>query len=494
MDYFLGIDIGGTVTKAGLYSTMGDEIGVAERYAEVLSSQSGFTERDMGELWQTVCNVIRQLLHDTQVDNTLIQGVSFSSHGKGLYAIDKKGQPVRNGIISSDTRALALVKQWQEQGIDRLTYPRGLQQLWTAHPATLLRWLKDHERAHYDDISAVLMVHDYVRYRLTGRIAAEVTNISGSNLYNQRTQDYDPQLMADFGIAEVIDKTAPVIGSTELAGEVTADAAAACGLAQGTPVYGGLFDVVASAVCSGVCDEQVLSAVAGTWSIATCVTSTIIPAEYPYVWGSYCIPGKYFVHEGSPTSAGNLAWFMRHFFAKEQGDYAQFDQWVAERSGQATEIVFLPYLFGSNYSLNLAGGLVGMRAHHELADVIYALYEGIVFSHLLHQDRILQLNPQVQRIRITGGPTHSPVWMQMFADAGNLPLDVVDIQQSGCRAAALCAAVGRGFYADFAEAIAASKPYVRTYFPQQANHRQLRRQMLHYLDTAKALSEVAYAG
>jgi len=493
MACFLGIDIGGTVTKAGLYSADGQEIGVAERYADVLSPQPGFTERNMDELWQTVCNVIQEVIHDTQVAPADILGVSFSSHGKGLYAIDGEGRPVRNGIISSDTRALALVKEWQGKGIDRLTYPRGLQQLWTAHPATLLRWLKINEPENYHRISAVLMVHDYVRYRLTGVIAAEVTNISGSNLYNQHTGDYDPQLMEDFGIAEVRHKTAPVIGSTEQGGSVTKSAAQACGLALGTPVYGGLFDVVASAVCSGVCDDRILSAVAGTWSIATCVTDSIIPSEYPYVWGSYCVPGKYFVHEGSPTSAANLAWFMRNFCGDENTPYQQFDKWVAERSGHDTEIVFLPYLFGSNYSLNLAGGLVGMRSHHEKADIIYALYEGIVFSHLLHQDRILQLNPQVKRIRITGGPTHSPVWMQMFADAGNLPLDVLDIKQSGCRAAALCAAVGRGYYSDFAEAIAATQPDVRTYTPQKDAHLQLRRQMAHYLNTAKALSEVSYA-
>ncbi|TKI04977.1 FGGY-family carbohydrate kinase [Martelella alba] len=493
MACFLGIDIGGTVTKAGLYSAEGEEIGVAERYADVLSPSAGFTERDMDELWRTVCAVIREVIQTGRVKSADILGVSFSAHGKGLYAIDAQGRPVRNGIISSDTRALTLVRHWREQGIDRLTYPRGLQQLWTAHPATLLRWLKIHEPENYQRISSVLMAHDYVRYCLTGVIAAEVTNISGSNLYNQYNGNYDPQLMADFGIADARYKTAPVIGSTQQAGRVTESAAQACGLAAGTPVYGGLFDVVASAVCSGVCDDRILSAVAGTWSIATSVTDAIIPATYPYVWGSYCVPGKFFVHEGSPTSAANLSWFMRNFCSDETDPYARFDQWVAERGGQSTEMIFLPYLFGSNYSLNLAGGLVGMRSHHNKADIVHALYQGIVFSHLVHQDRILKLNPKIARIRITGGPTHSAVWMQMFADAGNLPLDVVDIQQSGCRAAALCAAVGQGYYADFAQAIAATQPYVRTYLPQKDAHFRLRRQMARFLDTAKALSEVAYA-
>lgn len=88
---------------------------------------------------------------------------------------------MRNGIISSDTRALAFVKKWYREGIDKLAYPKGLQQLWTGHPVSLLAWLKAHEPANYDKIDAVLMVHDYVRFRLTGEATAEITNISGSN-------------------------------------------------------------------------------------------------------------------------------------------------------------------------------------------------------------------------------------------------------------------------------------------------------------------------
>jgi L-xylulokinase len=493
MAYFLGIDIGGTVTKAGLYSADGCEVGVVEQDGEMLSSQPGFSERDMNALWSSVCQVVKQVIASSAIQPADIHGVSFSSHGKGLYAIDQHGKPVRNGIISSDTRALSLVQQWCEQGLDRHTYQRGLQQLWTGHPVSLLHWLKQHEPANYDRIAAVLMVHDYVRFCMTGEIAAEITNISGSNLYNQHTRSYDTSLMADFGIPEAEGKTAPVIGSSEQAGVVTASAAAACGLLAGTPVYGGLFDVVASAVCSGVSDEKTLSAVAGTWSIATCVTDQVIAADHPYVWGSYCIPGKYFVHEGSPTSAANLNWFMRHLWGNDRSLYTQFDQWVKQNNGKPSDIVFLPYLFGSNLNLNLSGSLVGMRGHHGMPDVVNAIYQGIVFSHLLHQDRILKLNPHVERIRITGGPTHSEPWMQMFADGGNIPLEVVDIQQCGCRAAALCAAVGAGYYADFSEAMAATQPAVRTFIPQSASNQNLRQQMARYINVAEALSEVEYA-
>lgn len=492
MGYFLGIDIGGTMIKAGLYRTNGDEIAVAECDGETISPQPGFSEREMETLWSDLCLTIRRVLNLAAITCDQVRGVSFSSHGKGLYAINKKGQSVRNGIVSSDTRAVAMIVELQRQGIDAVTYPRSLQPIWNSHPAVLLRWLKQYEPVEYEAIDRVLMAHDYLRFRLTGEATAEITNISGSNLFNQQTADYDPVLMAAFGIEEVADKTAPLIGSAELAGYVTDHAAAQCGLSAGTAVYGGLFDVVGAALCSGVVDDRTLSTVAGTWSIATCVTEKLLPSSHPFAWGRYCMEGHYFVHEGSPTSASNLAWFLRQFCDNDHQRYTQFNHWVEERSKQPSEIVFLPYLFGSNLGNNLPGGLIGLRGHHDMADIVQAIYQGIVFSHLVHQDRLMELNPKVERIRMTGGPTQSSVWMQMFANASTFPLEAVNIQQSGCQAAAICAAVGAGEYSSFTEALQVIQPDVHTYYPDEAANRRLRDSFENYKHVAQALNEVNY--
>lgn len=483
---FIGIDIGGTVTKAGIYDEKGNEVHVASQYAEVLSEQPGFTERNMDELWQTVCNVVKKVIYESQVPALSIKGISFSSHGKGMYAIDKQGTPVRNGIISSDTRALEYVKKWYHEGIDKQAYSKGLQQLWTGHPVSLLAWLKDHEPANYDKIGAVLMVHDYIRFKFTSEINAEITNISGSNFYNQFTSQYDSDMMVLFGIPEVADKTAPVINSTDCVGYITQRAALDCGLCPGTPVFGGFFDVVSSAVASGISDNKTLSAVAGTWSIATSVTDHIIENDFPYIWGKYCIPGKYFVHEGSPTSASNLSWFVKQFFHNEVDCYQNFEQWIGESTD--SQLVFLPYLFGSNLAMDLQGGLFGLSGHHTKKDVIAAIYRGIVFSHLVHQDRIISLNPAITKIRFTGGPSKSKRWTQMYADAANLPLEVVDIEQAGCRAAALCAAAGAGVYSSFSEAMAETQSDVMLFEPHQQRHDLLREGYSRYLQVAQSLS------
>jgi len=486
--FFMGVDLGGSVIKAGVYSPEGQEIIVAERPFPTQSPAAGFSERDMDILWQITSGVINEAIDNSRLSASEIAGVSFSSHGKGLYLLNKNGKPVRNGIVSSDSRAQHIVDEWHTNGTAKQAYPISLQQLWPSHPAALLRWLKEYEPDNYRDTSYVLMVHDYIRYRLTEQITCEETNISGSQLYNPNQSSYEPELCRLFGIDEVNDKLASVINSAELAGCVTTHAAKECGLAEGTPVFGGLFDVVGAALSSGVTQKEKLSAVAGTWTISTRVFNEIIPADYPYVWGKYCIPGSYFVHEGSPTSASNLAWFTRNFFNQRLQDYNELRRCIAEGATRKNDILFFPWLYGSNYHSNLHGGLIGLSSHHTDADIIYAIYQGIVFSHLLHQDRIIGIENSTQSIRFTGGPTQSEQWMQMFCDASNIPLDIVDVQQSGCRAAALCAAVGTGFYSGFDKAIDASVPQMSTLYPNAAGHQQLRDKYKYFKSIADALS------
>lgn len=488
MSFFLGVDLGGTVIKAGIYSGTGEEMAVYEHSAALLSEHEGFAERNMDELWQAVCIVTRGALEKAGLSANEIKGVSFSSHGKGLYAIDKEGKPVRNGIISSDTRAVDIVKKWLAEGIDDKSYPYGLQQVWVSHPAAILAWLKEHERANYDKIGSILMIHDYVRYRMTGEIGAEVTNISGSNLLNIKTGQYDERLLKLFGLEECKDKLAKVVDSSEKCGEITAQAAQELGLAPGTPVFGGFFDVVSSAISTGVIDDSAISAAAGTWSIATAIHNNIPQHEHHYVWGKYCIPGLYFVHEGSPTSASNLSWWrdniINHFSLKECNEFVA----KIQQSYKKSTLFFLPYLFGSNYQVGMNGTLFGMQNHHTKEDVVYAIYEGIVFSHTYNQDKIVAITPNAKTIRMNGGPTNSEPWMKMYASCANLPVEISSVKQTGCMAAAICAMVGSGFYKDYIEAVKNTLQPMRVIEPDQKMHTYLRERYSEYLEINRKLA------
>ena len=488
MAHFLGVDVGGSVIKSGLYDEHGLEKAVASRSEPAIVGPVGWSERNMHSMWQAVCSSVRQVIAESGVRTSDIRGVSFSAHGKGLYAVDHNGEPVRNGIISSDNRAIPFVRQWKADRVDVAAYPFAYQQVWPSHPVSLLAWIKENEPDNYIRIHRILMAHDWIRYKLTGEFGAEITNISGSNLFNVERGDYEPALFKLFGIEEMQGCTAPVVGSTESLAGVSVRAAAETGLLAGTPVYGGFFDVVSAAVCAGLADQRHINVIMGTWTIETWIADRIHASDYPYTWGRYCIPGKYFVHEGSPTSASNLEWFLRTFMPDVAQPHQHCDAMLTMLKKAETGVQFLPYLFSSNLGDNLSGGFYGLANAHGLPHIVQAVYEGICFAQHVHLEKILALSGRDRLLRLTGGPARSAVWMQMVADISEMPVEVMHVKESGCLGAAIAAAVGSGTYATFLDAMAAMCPSGTRLEPDRSAAPRYREKYAYFRELARAIN------
>lgn len=486
MEYWLGLDCGGTFIKAGLYDRTGAELGIARKNLDIIAPQPGWAERDMPALWQTAASVIRDLLGITGVSASAIVAVGISAQGKGLFLLDKQGLPLGHAILSSDQRALALVQSWQQAGMPQALYPQTRQTLWTGHPVSLLRWIKLHQPERYQRTGSVLMAHDYLRYCLTGDLACEETNISESNLYQMASGRYDPALAEQLEIGEIFGALPSLVGSADIAGRVSAPAADATGLLPGTPVVGGLFDVVSTALCAGLQDETRLNAVMGTWSVTSGITDTIQDGyAHPFVYGRHAEAGKYIIHEASPTSAANLEWFCRQWGLN---DYAQLNQWVAALPKAGSTLLFAPFLYGSNAGLGLSASFYGMQAFHQREHLVQAIYEGVVFCHMTHLYRMLQRFPQVNALRVTGGPAKSAPWMQMFADISGLPVELPQIEETGCLGAAMAAMVGSGVFHDFTHAQRDLAPRIERVLPDEQARAAYHTKHQHYQALVSALN------
>lgn len=480
MRYLLGLDNGGTTTKAAIYDLYGKEICVSSTETKMLTPLPDFVERDMEEMWNANCMVIREAIHKSGIGPEEISAVAVCGHGKGLYLIDANGKPVRNGIISTDNRSWAYREKWMQDGTADKVYQYTCQQIMACQPVALLAWLRDHEPDSLERACYLLPAKDYVRFRLTGEISAELSDMSGTNLVNLWTRNYDDRILKLFGIEDCKRLLPPLIDSpVKIGGYITEVAAEATGLKIGTPVAAGLWDMDACMLSTGVLDESYISMIAGTWNINIYLNRKPVIDHSAMMNSCFSVPGHYMVEESSPTSAGANAWFIRTFLQKEkdelkaQGDsiYDEMNQWVEEIPPQKFCPIFLPYVLGSNVHPNAKGCFIGMNASHNLKHIVRGVYEGIAFTHRTHLLNLMKSYPGTPKaIRLAGGVTHSPVWAQMFADVMGMNIETVGTEETGAQGCAIAASVTGKIYGSLSEAVDHMFQKGKTYFPNMKNH------------------------
>ena len=462
MHYFIGLDNGGTATKAALFDRSGREVGKAVVATASITPKPGFVERDMEEMWDANCTVISRVLHETGVSPKDVAGIGIAGHGKGLYLWGRDGKPVRNGIISTDNRAWAYPKRWAEDGTEEQVFQRTAQHIMACQAVSLLAWLRDNEPENYRNIRWVFECKDYVRFRLTGEARGEITDYSGANLMNLHTREYDPELLRLFGLEAISDALPPLCRATEVCGRVSEEAAARCGLLPGTPVIGGMFDINACALAVGVTDPERICMIAGTWSINEYVSAEPVTDGSVLMNSLFCLPEYYLIEESSPTSAGNNEWFVRELLpelvgqCKEQNEsiYEELNRWVDEIPPEEFVPVFLPFLMASNVHPNAKGSFVGISLNHSRRHLARSVYEGIAFCHRMHLERLLGCRATPPAcIRLAGGAARSVVWAQMFADVMKLPVETVEANETGALGCAIAAAVAVAEYPDLRTAV-----------------------------------------
>lgn len=477
MKYYLGVDNGGTATKAALYDSSGKELCVASCSSQTITPQLNFCERDMTEMWEDNCRMIRRVLESSGVAPEEIAAVSCCGHGKGLYLWGNENAPVMNAILSTDNRAWSYPLAWEKDGTAEKLYSRTCQGIIGSQPISLLAWLRDHRPELIPRIRHIFSCKDYIRFRLTGKAGAELTDISGTGLLNLHTKAYDPEILSLLNLEMFSPALAPLCRSTDLCGAVTEEAAACTGLTAGTPVAGGMFDIDACAIAAGVSEPSKLCMIAGTWSINEYVRKTPILDGSVKFNSLFCDPEYYLIEESSPTSAGNNQWYIDQLLpelkAQPGSIYDRLNAWCGEIPPTEFCPIFLPFLMASNVHPNAKGSLVGLSMHHTRAHITRGIYEGIVFSHRYHLEKLQKsLDHSIDCIRLAGGAARSAVWAQMFADICNMPVETVNAGETGTLGCAINAAVAIGDHPDYQ---AASKAMVRlgsTYRPR-AEFRQV---------------------
>ncbi|OBZ97208.1 xylulose kinase [Pararhizobium polonicum] len=452
MTSLLGIDNGLTVTKAVIFDADGTQLAVARRRVPQSMPHAHFVERDMLGLWQATAEAIREAITLSGRPAEDIKAVAATAHGDGLYLLDEARQPLGPGILSLDSRASDIIDEWSGSTVFTEALALTGQVPHVSAPSALLAWIKAHEPDRYKRIRHVLGCKDWLRFCLSGTIGTDRTEASTS-FTDVRRQTYAPEALRLFGLEELFEALPPMAHSADIAGHVTADAAALTGLAIGTPVACGLHDVTASALGIGGHADGIVSIVAGTYSINQVVSSDV-HVDPRWFCRNAIDAGRWNNMAISPASAANYDWFLDTLCRKEQDEaiasgisiHTTLAKEIDAALQRPSTILFHPYLFGSPHGPLASGSFLGLHGWHDRGDMLKAVLEGIAFNHRTHVDA-LRDGFAFREVRLTGGASRNPAFAQMFSDILNMPVTVTSTDEAAAFGAALCAGAAVGLFA-----------------------------------------------
>jgi xylulokinase len=394
------------------------------------------------------------VLHAAGIQASAVAGVGVTGQMHGLVLLDKDGSVIRPSLIWCDQRSQQQV-DFVNQKLGRETVLQA-----TANPVltgfTLpkLLWVRDHEPDNFAAARHLLLPKDYVRYCLTGEFATDVSDASGTSLFDVVKRRWSDKVVSGLGLDRSLLPRA--LESAEISGKVSRQASELTGLLEGTPVAAGAGDQAASAIGNGIVAPGRVSCTIGTSGVVFAYLEK--PAYDPEGRvHTFChaIPGAWHVMGVTQGAGLSLQWF-RNRFAPD----AQYDDLTAEAALSqpgADGLFWLPYLMGErtpHLDASARAAWVGLTARHQRPDLIRAVLEGVCYSQKDGNEIIA---------------AKSPFWHQLFADILDARVVTLATQEGSAYGAALLALLSTGEYKSAAELCSVALSEVASKEPDAAS-------------------------
>ena len=457
---YLGLDIGTSGVKAILVAPSGDVVAATTTPLTLSTPRPGWAEQHPDDWWSATVQSIRGVL--AQQPDLDVASVGISGQMHSSVFLDRTGQVVRPALLWCDGRTTDECAEITRRagGEDRLRD-------WVRNPAlegfTLPKvlWLRAHEPDAFARVATVLLAKDFIRYRLTGTLACEPSDASGTLMFDPARLQWSDEILAAVDIPRTL--LPDVGGSAEVLGRVTAEAAAATGLRGGTPVVGGGADNACGAAGVGVITPG--EAVASWGTSGTVLAPTAQPLVDPGLRAhTFChvVPGTWYIMGVVLSAGGAFSWY-RDRFARELAGTPGADAMLDAEAGSvppgADGVTFLPYLQGErtpHRNASARGAFLGLSLAHARAHMTRAVLEGIAFALRDSLSILQELGLSPGHLLLTGGGAKSPFIRRLQADVYGVPVSTVNREEGPAYGAALLAAVGAGEFPDLARAARAT--------------------------------------
>ncbi len=462
MPYFIGIDIGTSGTKTVLFNEKGDTIASSLYEYPLYQPHVGWAEQNPEDWWNATVWTIKDVISKSKVKASEIKGLGLSGQMHGLVMLDKDYNVLRPSIIWCDQRT---AKECEEitniVGKDRLIEITANPAL-TGFTASKVMWVKNNEPQIFEKAYKILLPKDFIRFRLTGEFATEVSDASGMQFLNIKERKWSDEVLEKLGIDKGL--LAKVYESPEVTGKITKKIAEMTGLSEGTIVVGGAGDQAAGAVGNGIVKKGVVSSTIGTSGVVFAYM------DKPYIdklgrVHTFChaVPGAWHVMGVTQGAGLSLRWFRDNFCnsEKEVASFTGKDPYeimteIASKVKPGCDgLIYLPYMMGErtpHLDPYARAVFFGLSAKHTKADMLRAVLEGVAFSLKDCMEIIKEMGIEVKEVRASGGGGKSPLWRQIQSDMFETEVYTVKSQEGPALGVALLAMVGTGLYKSVEEA------------------------------------------
>ncbi|MEN0109181.1 MAG: xylulokinase [Planctomycetota bacterium] len=469
MSVYLGIDIGTSGAKTLAIDAAGKVLGGASAAYPCEHPRPLWSEQDPQHWWDATVETVRKTIAGAKLRGADVKGIGLSGQMHGSVFLDGKGKVVRPAILWNDQRTAAECEE-----IERLAGGRKRLVKMVANPALTgfqapkILWLRNHEPKKFDRVRHVLLPKDDVRRRLTGELATEASDASGTLLLDVVKRRWSKPLLSKLGLDATLLPTC--VESEDVTGTLTAEAADALGLSTDCVVVGGAGDCAAGAIGNGVVKRGVVGTSLGTSGV---VFSHSDEPEFDPQGRlhTFChaVRGKWHQMGVTLTAAGALKWFADTLCQAERSKLRRspekttvFDLLVREAAEApigCDGLAFLPYLAGErtpHADPNARGAFVGLTLSTDRGAMVRAVLEGVTYALRDSLELMRELGVPIQEVRATGGGAKNPLWRQMQADVLGAKVRAMQADEGPAFGVALLAAVGCGEYRDITQACKAT--------------------------------------
>jgi xylulokinase len=459
MSFILGIDLGTSSVKAILVSEGGEIIVSSSQGYPIYSPHPGWAEQEPEEWWESTIKAVGKAVHQSHTKPSQIKAVGLSGQTHGTVLVGKSLLPLRKAIIWMDQRSIAQTRWLQKRLGKRLSGITGLP-VATGFMAPSLLWIRENEPRIWKKINQFLLPKDYIRLKLTGDLASDVTDAGGTLLLDTEKRKWSSEILQKLEIPANF--VSPLYESCQISGKITKNAAKEISLKEGTPVNGGGADQIMGAVGNGIVETGRAACSIGTGGLV------VTPMDHPRLAPDvglhtipHAIPGKWILMGAILSGGSSLNWFHRQVISgeeknlKSENSYQSLFREVSPNPAASKGLIFLPYLKGERTPYldpQAKGAFIGLNLQHNRRDLTRAIMEGVVFALRQSLEKFKELGIEITSVTTWGGGARNKIWQQIQADIFNLPILISPTQEGSAYGAAITATVSIGIFSTIKEA------------------------------------------